>query len=503
MINKFRDPDALRSILDNLPTSLSMKDDELKFVLSNRMHCEFVGRSEEELLGKSDRDFWPEEQAENFKANDLFVMQTGDESVVEEIATNSNGTRRVFLTRKSRLAGPDGRSYLLCTNSDISALRRRENQYKALTDHAPLGIAQVNENLQVTFANSLFKLYCGGSGSEYEQERVLTKIRERNPDFPSKAVKFETVVQGLGSEPRTMVVISSGWLDLGEEGRSATVTLIDMTQIVELQRVNEDVSRLNRELAENMSKLKDAQDELVKRGRMEQLGQLTATVAHELRNPLGAVRTSAFLLDRKVRNTVPGLDTLIDRINKGVTRCDNIITQLLDFSRNKKLVFKPGNLDQWLATVVEEEARKLPASLSIQIELGLDNRDIPFDPARLQRAVVNLISNAAEAMVGTVEQPIPAPTENPTVTVSTYFLNDHVSLRVSDNGPGMSQDVLARVREPLYTTKSFGTGLGIPAVEQIAVQHGGRLDIDSEVGKGSKFTVWLPIASIEEDGVAA
>jgi signal transduction histidine kinase len=90
----------------------------------------------------------------------------------------------------------------------------------------------------------------------------------------------------------------------------------------------------------------------------------------------------------------------------------------------------------------------------------------------------------------------------PEIHISSFCKNDHVSLRVADNGPGMAPDVLARIREPLYTTKSFGTGLGIPAIEQIAMQHGGRLDVATDVGIGSKFTLWLPMQRAA-DGNAA
>jgi signal transduction histidine kinase len=265
--------------------------------------------------------------------------------------------------------------------------------------------------------------------------------------------------------------------------------------MTELQRINEDVSRLNAELADNMRKLNAAQDTLVKRGRMEQLGQLTATVAHELRNPLGAVRTSAFLLERKVKDKNLGVETQLDRINKGIVRCDNIITQLLDFSRTSQLNCEPGDLDSWLTQIIEEEAKKLPQRIELELTLGLDHLLVPFDPSRLQRAVINMVSNAVEAM--------PAETDggeqhSPRIVISTYVKSNFISVRVSDNGPGIAPEVLDRIREPLFTTKSFGTGLGVPAIEQIAVQHGGRMDVRSTVGVGSTFTIWLPLQRAEE-----
>ena len=499
MKHKIKDVDVLLSILDNLPTSIFVKDEQLKFVFSNQLHCSLIGKSEEELLGYSDADFYPIRDAAEFAERDTQVITTGSVSIAEEMARREDGMSMPVLTRKVRLHGPDGKTYLIGTNSDLTDIRRRENQYKALSETVPVGVAQVDEDLEVNFSNPLFNAYCGGDGTEMDRARLVAKLRESNAAFPGQACKFEAVVQGLGNQPRTMIVISSGWLDLGDRLRSATISLIDISQMAELQRINDEVSRLNSELAENMRKLSEAQDSLIQRGRMEQLGQLTATVAHELRNPLGAVRTSAFLLERKLKDKNLGIEGQLDRINKGIVRCDNIITQLLDFSRSKQLHCQPGDLDGWLTGVIEEEVKKLPSIVAVELQLGLQGKTVPFDPSRLQRAVINMISNAVEAMVSNGDLLLTSGQAPARLVISTYNKNNHCSVRVVDNGPGIPADVLARIREPLFTTKSFGTGLGVPAIEQIASQHGGRLDIESEVGVGSTFTIWLPMQRTKQN----
>jgi signal transduction histidine kinase len=265
-----------------------------------------------------------------------------------------------------------------------------------------------------------------------------------------------------------------------------------------LAKLNEGMAIMNTEISNNMKMLKSAQDQLVKKGRMEQMGQLTATIAHELRNPLGAVRTSAFLLERKTRGKELGIEGQIQRINNGITRCDDIITQLLDFSRSKQVVTNMEDFDHWLERVVAEEAQKLPAAVSISCMLGLDHLNVPFDPSRMQRAVTNLLANASEAMVGNGDDPARFAVAQPEISVVTRREGDDVLLIVSDNGPGISPENLSRIREPLFTTKSFGTGLGLPAVEQIVVQHGGLLKVESEVGKGASFTIRLPLQEQKE-----
>ena len=191
-----------------------------------------------------------------------------------------------------------------------------------------------------------------------------------------------------------------------------------------------------------------------------------------------------------------GVEVQLERINKGVVRCDNIITQLLDFSRTKQLNCRAENLDNWLATTVQDEAQRLPGVVAITCTLGLDGIDVPFDPARLSRAVSNLLSNASEAMVGAGDDPTRFTTTEPCIGISSYREGDHAVIRVTDNGPGISAENLSRIREPLFTTKSFGTGLGVPAVEKILEQHGGHLVINSAPGQGATFEIHLPITGV-------
>ncbi len=490
---RLRDPEVLLSILDNLPTSIFVKDKDLKFVYSNRIHCDMIGKPESELLGFSDADFYDAESAVGFLSRDRDVVISGNVSTVEEMASRQDGMSMSVLTRKARLAGPDGSTYLIGTNSDLTEIRKREEQHRALAQTVPIGVLQIEENGNVTFANPLALAYIGMADKPESGSIICGLIGGSRSDFPGVAAKFETDVQAGSGQPRRVLVISSGWLVLGDsKTRSAIISIVDLSEMTELRRINDEVSRLNSELAANVKRMNDLQDELVKKGRMEQLGQLTATVAHELRNPLGAVRTSTFLLERKLAGKDHGVEVQLQRITNGILRCDSIITQLLDFSRNKLVACKPGNIDQWLQQVLTEESARLGSTVKIESQFGIGDKEIPFDPQRMVRAVINLLSNAAEAMVGKGDD-IPIGNQKPpTIRVATGGVAGRVFIRVTDNGPGMNADILAKVREPLFTTKSFGTGLGIPAIEQIAVQHGGSLDIESTPGAGATFTLWLP-----------
>lgn len=264
-----------------------------------------------------------------------------------------------------------------------------------------------------------------------------------------------------------------------------------------ISRSNAATARLNQDLSESLENLKSAQDSIVKKGRMEQLGHLTATVAHELRNPLSTVQTTTFLLNKKLSGKEPELKPHFQRISNSVSRCDDIITKLLDYSSSREIHTGYYDFDGWLATVIEEQVLLLPEAVHFECELGLGQLRVQFDPSQLQRAVINLMSNASEAMVGKGNDPRKFAVSDPVMTITTGQHCDFVELTIADNGPGIVPDQMSKIREPLFTTKSFGTGLGIPIAEQIVVRHGGTLEIASTHGKGTSFTIRIPSKKVQ------
>ena len=261
-----------------------------------------------------------------------------------------------------------------------------------------------------------------------------------------------------------------------------------------LQLVNDDITRLNLNLAEKMRQLRDAHDEIIKKGKLAQMGQLVATVAHELRNPLSAVRTSAYLLKRKLSGHSVNVDTQLQRIDNSVARCDAVITQFLDYAKSHQLEYKEFPIDNWVVKLVEEEAQKLPEVIEVECNLGLDGVSASFDPNRLSRVLINLISNASEAMVGKGDDPQKFKTQTPKISVVTRQSRRGIEIDVSDNGPGIAEEQIPKILEPLFTTKSFGTGLGLPAAIQVLEQHRGGLQVNGGLGKGATFTAWIPLS---------
>jgi PAS domain S-box-containing protein len=385
----------------------------------------------------------------------------------------------------------------------------------AIFDSLPIAIFVKDQNHRYIYVNSLFAHHSGHSRErcigrtdrEFQNTDVVEELGQSFEDTDNAVLQQGETVESVftydvaGAKPTPFLTRKSRLITA--DGNSYILgTCTDVSRVSDLEAINARVIALNTELASKVAELRSAQDEMIRRGKMAQLGQLTATVAHELRNPLGAVRTSAFLLERKLKGKDLGVESQFERINNGITRCDSTITQLLDFARSTKLELKPTKFDDWLSTLLVQEAQTLPTNLTITLDLGMGDREVGIDPARLSRAVINLLSNASEAMLGKAGAPVNS-TDDAHVTVTTRLTPRGAELCVSDNGPGMSEEVLLRIREPLFTTKSFGTGLGVPAIEQIAQQHGGDLEIWSEPNKGARFTIWWPLQKQKDDAVAA
>lgn len=259
-----------------------------------------------------------------------------------------------------------------------------------------------------------------------------------------------------------------------------TVVLLRAAKRSELE-VKAANERLEQRVEARTAALHAAQSALLRKERLAAMGQLTGTVAHELRNPLAAISTSLAVIGQKCSDPALGVERAVERANRGVDRCDTIITELLDFARAKGLQPEPVVLDAWLSGVLDEQ--QVPRGIVLDRDFGTGGAIVRFDPEALRRAVVNLLENACHAI---------ADGQGSRITVTSRKAGERFEIIVADDGPGIADSNLPQVLEPLFSTKSFGTGLGLPTVQRIVEEHGGGLEIDSEVGRGTRVCLWLP-----------
>jgi len=225
--------------------------------------------------------------------------------------------------------------------------------------------------------------------------------------------------------------------------------------------------------------------------RLAVAGRMAAQVAHEVRNPLGSITLNLDLTCKEIDRLADGKGhspdeghTLIKEMREEVCRIGRVIEDYLQFARLPKLQRQPvdlnGFLDQKLAFLCTELER---ANVKLRTQFDPALTTINADANQLWQALLNLIHNSREAMPGGGE-----------LTISTRRDGGQVVLRVSDNGKGMTGEQRQQVFTPFFTTKKEGIGLGMVLVHQIVIEHGGHIECESTSGKGTTFSLFLPLA---------
>ena len=246
-------------------------------------------------------------------------------------------------------------------------------------------------------------------------------------------------------------------------------------------------AELESRLLERTQELESIQAELIKKERMAVLGQLIATVSHELRNPLGTIRASLYMLRKKSDGMAGDFHTPLERAERNVRRCDHIIEELLDYTRTISVETSLIQVGDWVAEL--ERDFEFPAGITVTTTLD-DDVTIPLDHASVRRCIFNVWQNACDAMKADADAHATG-----TLHVSCVKNGNRVDIITRDNGSGISEENMNSIFEPLFTTKSFGVGLGLAIVSEIMEAHGGGIEVDSTVGEGTTVTLWLPRAS--------
>ena len=228
---------------------------------------------------------------------------------------------------------------------------------------------------------------------------------------------------------------------------------------------------------------KKCQQALVRTDRMKELGEMAAALAHEIRNPLGAMRGFAMLLVRDLKDH-PSMQQMAQNIVEGTKALETAVTSVLQYARPLEIALRTVNLGEKLRDIVKfaKTDPAFPSNIKLICHVPDEVVLAAVDADALKRAVLNLLINGWQAMPN-----------GGTLTLSLVKTNGSCQVVISDTGAGIPEEVLGRMFSPLFTTKQSGNGLGLMETKKIVEAHGGTIDVRSRVNVGTTFTITLRI----------
>jgi len=352
---------------------------------------------------------------------------------------------------------------------------RRERVFaNQLLEGMVSAVAAIDEEDRIRSANAAFlKIFPGATVGASVHEKVAGEDALRMLEAATSTRVTQGMYRGrwmckLAAEEKTFDVYSSPLAIDGEQGQ--VITLVDATEASEAERV----LRRNESLAA--------------------VGQATAQVAHEIRNPLGSIRLGVSMLRDSV-NDEEALNT-IELVERGIKHLNKLVVDVTQFSRQKALDRGPVDLNELLEmslTLVADRLREKDTPVNKQF--SSQQLVGHWDADQLRQVFVNIIANAVDASAK--QSPVTIATE--AVTLSKRRNGGQVEAQrfarvlVADEGKGIEKAALDRIFEPFFSTKKRGTGLGLAIVKQIVEQHSGTVAIESEPGQGARVTIDLPL----------
>ncbi|GFE62532.1 nitrogen regulation protein NR(II) [Geobacter sp. AOG2] len=255
----------------------------------------------------------------------------------------------------------------------------------------------------------------------------------------------------------------------------------ERTRSLELQRTARGLEESYNKLQAQSQRIMTVEEQLRRAERLSTMGEMAAVLAHEIRNPLGSIRGTAEILRDDYRPGDPKHEFIEIQI-KETERLNRVVEEFLRMARPQPAEMRHCSLREELETIATLAANDARArKIKLTLEPPAADIFVNADGEKLRQAFLNIVINALQATP-----------EGGTITIATQKTDSLYEIRFSDSGPGIAASALARVFEPFFTTKPDGTGLGLAITKKIIEAHGGMLEMESEVGKGTTVIVRLP-----------
>jgi len=255
----------------------------------------------------------------------------------------------------------------------------------------------------------------------------------------------------------------------------------------ELRATEEELRSSNEELEAANEELRETQEQLVRSERLAAIGQLAGGVGHELRNPLGAIKNAVYYIRGKVAGSElaqrePRVAEFLEIVDDEVKASNKIINDLLGFSRVGKPAVSPARIEKVINDAIAHT--QIPENVNLSKKVDGSLPEIEVDTDQICQVLVNVLTNAVQAMP-----------QGGRLTVVAREKNGSLELEIADTGYGIAEENVGKIFDPLYTMKAKGIGLGLAVCKTIVERHEGSIGVESEVDKGTTFTIKLPLTA--------
>ena len=505
-----RQQEYLQLQIDRMPIGCIVWDCEFRVMSWNPAAERIFGFAAQEAMGKHPYDFIVPKEAQLHVDKIWSRLLEGD---LTANSTNENFTKdgRMIICEwtNTPLRRSDGVVIgVLSMAQDITerkkvqeALQESENKFRSLAEKSLVGIYLIQDGI-FKYANPRFLEIFG-----YSVEEIIDKMGPKDlihvKDWPiaeenirqriigeTKSVHYG--FRGLKKGKNIIYIEVYGTLVEYHNKPAIIGTLLDITErkkaderekeLIAVKAKAEVEKARGRELRKAYDNLKELQERLIRSEKLAALGKLAGIVGHELRNPLGVIRNSVYFLRMKLGEAIEDekIKRHLEILDKEVNESDRIITDILTFTKIKE----PRLVKTEINEVIKISLRKvkIPQTIKVVTKLKNDLPGILADAVQLERVFHNIILNAVEAMP-----------DKGRLIVTSIKKGDFLEVHISDTGKGIPREDLGKIFGVLFSNKVHGIGLGLSLCQEIIQGHKGKIEVESEEGKGTEFIIKLPV----------
>jgi len=485
-----------QAILDHAPVGIWLVGMDGRYRFVNRTFCDAVGVAEKAFLASDDLgELLGEEAAINCRNSDRACIEQDEAHHSLESVTFADGKQHLLDITKVKIMDGSGKiNGVVGIAADITERHQAEDKLRIMLQ----AIEQTGESIIITdreglieYANPAFTKITG-----YRVEEVLGK----NPRILQSGNQTAEYYQRMWETIANGGVWNSAIIDRRKDGSQYPALM----SIAPISDGNGDITHYVG-IQQDMTTNEAVGEKFLQAQKMEAIGILVGGIAHEFNNMLAGMTGNLYLAKAEVA-AFPGVVEHLDKVERLSFRAADMIKQLLTFARKGRVVLKPFNLTSFIKTAAQHIATGMPEAIHFHIDFCDQELRIRGDSAQFQQLLISLISNARDAVEGVAEPDIGMRVE--LFEADETFSRKHpecparmfAHLVVSDNGSGIKVVDKEHIFEPFYSTKEVGqgTGLGLSTAYGMVQSHHGVLTVESTVGEGSAFHVYLPLLTEEK-----